>query len=138
VKRRAAIIICSNNEENIMTERPGQITSIAIMTLVSGVLNLLLGFGLTVGVVVGTLFIGIICAPLTILPAVLGIFEIIYGVKLLSNTADPVKPSQTIAILEIVTILFANVVSAVIGVIVLVLYNDEAVKAYFAEHAPAE
>lgn len=121
-----------------MKERPGQITSIAVMTLVSGVLNLLLGFGLTAAVVLGTLFIGIICAPITVLPAVLGVFEIIYGIKLLSDNGEPVKPSQAIAILEIITVLYANVISAAIGVIVLVLYSDEAVKAYFAEHAPAE
>lgn len=121
-----------------MNERPGQITSLAVMTLVSGVLNLLLGFGLTVGVVLGTFFLGIFCIPLTILPAILGVFEIIYGTKLLSNSGQAIKPSQAIAILEIITILYANVISAAIGVIVLVLYNDEAVKAYFAERVAAE
>jgi hypothetical protein len=94
----------------------------------------LLGFGLTVGVILGTFFLGIICAPITILPAILGIFEVIYGIRLLSNGKQSVKPAQTLAILEIISILYANVVSATIGVIVLVLYNDERVKAYFAEN----
>ena len=86
---------------------------------------------MTLAVVLGTFFLGIICAPITILPAILGIFEILYGVKLLSNPPQPVKPSQAIAILEIVTFIYLNVISGVIGILALTMYSDPEVKAYF-------
>jgi hypothetical protein len=114
-----------------LNEKPGMVTAIAIMTLVNGILNIFWGLGLTAAVVFGTLFIGIICAPITILPSVLGIFEVIYALKLLNNPPQPVQPSQAIAILEIVCILAGNVLSAVVGILVLVFYNDPQVKAYF-------
>ncbi len=68
-----------------------------------------------------------------ILPFVLGIFEIIYAAKLLANPPQPVQPSQAIAIMEICCILFANVISLVVGILALVFYNDVTVKAYFAK-----
>ena len=109
------------------------IQAIAIMTLANGILNILYGLGVTAAIVLGTFFIGIICAPLTILPVVLGIFEILYAVKLLATPPQPVKPSQTIAILEIVAVLSGNVISAVVGILALVFYTDANVKAYFAK-----
>jgi hypothetical protein len=113
-------------------QKPGMVQAIAIMTLVNGIFNILYGLSLTMGVVLGTLFIGIICAPVTILPTVLGIFEIVFAVKLLANPPQPVKPSPTIAILEIVTILTGNLISMIVGILALVFYNDANVKAYFA------
>lgn len=115
------------------TEKPGMFTALSIITLISGVLNIVYSLGLTAGIVLGTLGIGLICAPLTILPAVLGIFEILYAVKLLANPPQRVQPSQTIAILEICCILFGNVLSTIAGILALVFYNDPAVKAYFAK-----
>ena len=112
--------------------KPGMVQAVAIMTLINGILNILYGLSVTTVIVLGTFFIGIICAPVTILPVVLGIFEIIYAAKLIANPPQPVKPSQTIAILEIVAILSGNVISAVVGVLALVFYADTNVKAYFA------
>lgn len=114
-----------------IVERPSNVTTIGILTIVSGALNLLGGCGLTVSIVVGTIGLGLLCAPLTILPCVLGVFEIIYGAKLLANPPQPIQPSQAIAILEIATVLFANVVSLVVGILALVFYNDQTVKDYF-------
>ena len=114
------------------SDKPGMVTTIAIMTLVNGILNILWGLGATVAIVLGTIGVGLLCAPVTILPAVLGIFEIIYAAKLLPNPAQPVKPSQTIAILEIVCIIAGNVLSAVVGILALVFYNDQQVKDFFA------
>jgi hypothetical protein len=113
-------------------QKPGMVQAIAIMTLVNGILNILYGLSITAGIVFGTLFIGIICAPVTILPVVLGIFEILYAVKLMANPPHPVKPSQTIAILEIVAIITGNLISMVVGILALVFYSDANVKAYFA------
>ncbi len=112
-------------------EKPGKITALGIMTIVSGVINVVTGLGLTGSVVIGTLGIGLLCAPITILPSILGVFEIIYGIKVLANPPEPLKPSTTLAIMEIVTILFLNIPSVAIGIVALVLYNDDEVKNYF-------
>lgn len=113
------------------SEKPGMFTALAIMTLVSGILNIFYGLSITALTVIGTIGIGLLCAPVTILPSVLGIFEVLYAVKLLSNPQQPVRFSQAIAILEICCIITGNVLSAVAGVLALVFYNDAAVKAYF-------
>ncbi|PIW20121.1 MAG: hypothetical protein COW33_03305 [Anaerolineae bacterium CG17_big_fil_post_rev_8_21_14_2_50_57_27] len=116
-----------------LPQKPGMVQAIAIMTLVNGILNILYSLSLTGGIVLGTIGVGLLCAPITILPAVLGIFEILYATKILPNPPQPVQPSQTIAILEIVCIIFGNVISVVVGILTLVFYNDPAVRAYFAQ-----
>lgn len=110
-------------------EKPGKVQAIAIMTLINGILNVLAGISLTFAVVVGSLGIGLICLPVTILPTALGIFEIIGGTKLLGNPPRKFNV-QTIAIMEIIAILFGSVPSLVIGIINLVFYNEPEVKAF--------
>ena len=112
-------------------EKPGQVTAISVLTLISAIFNILLAIGWTIGSI--ATLVGIICVPLTILPAILGIFEIIYAAQLMSNPPKPVKPSQTIAILEIVCIFIGNPIALVSGILALVFYNDPAVKNYFAQ-----
>ncbi len=113
------------------SEKPGMVTGLFIATLISGILNVLLGLTLTAAIVLGTFGLGLFCAPVTILPTVLGIFEILYAVKLMSNPPQPVQPSQAIAILEICSILFGGVLSAGVGIFALVAYSDATVRAYF-------
>ena len=122
----------SENTYSPYGENPGLVKTIAIMTLVNGIFNILWGLGITAGVVLGTFFIGLICAPVTILPAVLGVFEMIYALKLLGNPPQPVQPSTSIAILEILCVLAGNVFSMIVGILALVFYNDLQVKDYFA------
>lgn len=112
-------------------QKPGLFTAIAVMTLTSGIVNLFWGFFAS-ATALGTI-VGIICLPLTVLPTILGIFEIIYAAKLLSAQPQPVQPSQPIAALEILSFIFGNVFSMVVGILALVFYNDLAVKNYFAE-----
>jgi hypothetical protein len=113
-----------------MQQKPTLVNVIAWTTLTSGIVNLVWGIGLSITVLAS--IVGIVCIPLTILPTVLGIFEILYAAKLLSNPPQPVKPSTTIAILEIVALLAGNVFSMVVGILSLVFYNDQVVKDYFA------
>jgi hypothetical protein len=113
-------------------DKPGMVTALSIMTLLNGILNILWGLGVTVSIVLGTLGLGLLCAPITILPAILGVFEIVYAVKLLADPPKPVRPSSTIAILEIAAIVAGNVVSLVVGIVALVFYADVSVKGYFA------
>lgn len=118
--------------------KPTYVNVIAWMTLASGIVNIIWGLILTGSVILGTFGFGLVCAPLTILPTALGIFEVIYAAKLLSNPPQRVQPSPTLAVLEIVTALFGNFFSVVVGILALVFYNDLTVRDYFARLNGAE
>jgi hypothetical protein len=113
------------------SQKPGLFTAIAVMTLTSGIVNLFWGY-IASASALGTI-VGIVCLPVTILPTILGIFEIIYAAKLLSSQPDPVKPSQSIAVFQILTIFYMNVFSLIVGILTLIFYNDVSVKEYFAQ-----
>jgi len=112
------------------SQKPTLIHVIAWMTLASGVVNLFWGVAAS-GTVLATI-VGIICTPFTILPTILGVFELIYAAKLFSNPAQPVQPSTNIAVFEIACVLTGNVFAMVVGILALVFYNDTVVKDYFA------
>ena len=117
-------------------QKPGQVQAIAIMTLISGILNILVALGWTVTAVfsiIPTVGISLLCVPVTILPGVLGIFELIYAANLMASPPKPTRPSQAIAIMEIICILSGNPYPLVVGILALVFYNDPAVQAYFAQ-----
>ena len=118
------------NTETIYPEKPTLVNVIAWTTLASGIVNI--GWGLAASATALLTIVGICCTPLTILPSILGIFEIIYAAKLLSSPPQAVRPATNLAILEIVCILAGNVFSMIVGIISLVFYNDPAVKDYFA------
>lgn len=105
--------------------KPGLYITIAAMTLTSGIVNLVWGF-------VASASTFMICLPITILPTILGIFEIVYAAKLFSSQPQPVKPSQSIAIFQISTFLYGNIFGGVVGILNLIFFNDQSVKEYFA------
>lgn len=111
-------------------EKPTLVNVIAWMTLASGVTNLIWGVAAS-GTALATV-VGIVCIPFTILPTILGVFELVYAAKLFSNPAQPVQPSTNIAVFEIASVLTGNVFSMVVGILALVFYNDTIVKDYFA------
>ncbi|MEO5887820.1 MAG: hypothetical protein ABIQ77_09165 [Anaerolineales bacterium] len=111
-------------------QKPTLVNVIAWMTLASGVTNLIWGVAAS-GTALATV-VGIICIPFTILPTVLGVFELIYAAKLFSNPAQLVQPSTNIAVFEIASVLTGNVFSMVVGILALVFYNDTVVRDYFA------
>ena len=111
-------------------QKPGLVTAIALMTLTSGIINLFWGF-VASATALGTI-IGVICLPITILPTILGVFEIIYAAKLLSAQPQPVQPSTSMAVFEILTFVMGNVFSMVVGILALIFYNDLTVKDYFS------
>ena len=111
---------------NLSQKRPTLVSVIAWTTLASGIVNVIWG------VVALSNFIGFICAPITILPVVLGVFEIVYAAKLLGTPPQPLRPSTNIAAFEIACVIFGNVFSMVVGILSLVFYNDIVVKDYFA------
>lgn len=119
-----------NLRQSNYLEKPTLVNVIAWMTLASGVINLVWGVAAS-GTVLSTV-IGVICVPFTILPTILGVFELIYAAKLLSNPAQPVQPSTYIAVFEIACVLTGNVFAMIVGILALVFYNDTVVKDYFA------
>jgi hypothetical protein len=111
-------------------QKPTLVNVIAWTTLASGITNIFWGFAAS-ATALATL-IGIVCIPLTILPTILGIFELIYAAKLFSNPPQALQPSTNIAVLEIASVLAGNVFSMAVGILSLVFYNDAIVKDYFA------
>jgi hypothetical protein len=120
----------SDNTCSTYNDSPGLVKTIAVMTLVNGIVNIFWGL-IAIATVTSTFFLWCL-APFAILPTILGVFEIIYAAKLLTDPPQPVQPSQTIAILEILCVLTGNVFSMIVGILSLVFYNDQQVKDYFA------
>lgn len=114
--------------------KPGKVQTIAVLTLISGITNILWPIILYTITGLATIFVGCLFLPLFMPPIVLGVFEIIYAAKILPDPIRPVKPSQAIAILEIISLLTGNLVSAAAGIVALLLYNDPEVRDFF-EHS---
>ncbi|MBN2537604.1 hypothetical protein JXB37_04955 [candidate division WOR-3 bacterium] len=102
--------------------KPSQVQTLGILTLISGILNCMIGVGLMFTVI-------------WILPAVygivVGILEIIYATKLMPDPIKVCRPNKTLAILEIITIINGSIFGLVVGILALVWYNDLKVKEYF-------
>ncbi|HDD62717.1 MAG TPA: hypothetical protein ENF22_09355 [Chloroflexi bacterium] len=111
--------------------KPGKVQNLSILIIISGVLNILGGGLLALLIIIGTIGIGLLCAPILVLPMVLGVAEIIYGINMMADPPRIEEPSLAIAILEICSILFGNIFGLVVGVINLVFINDQELKAYF-------
>ena len=120
----------SENAYSPYNDSPNLVKTIAVLTLINGIINIF--WGLIAAITVTASIVLICLAPLAILPTILGIFEIIYAAKLLTSPPQPVQPSSTIAILEILCVLTGNVFSMIVGILSLVFYNDPQVKEYFA------
>lgn len=118
-----------SNQNKTTYFRPDKVYAIAVLSLLNGIVNIIWGIVISIGAL--ATIVGICCIPITILPIVLGILEIIYAAKLLSNPPRPCQPNQTIAILDIICILYGNFISLVIGILLLVFYSDLDVKDWF-------
>jgi hypothetical protein len=116
---------------HMQTQKPTLVNVIAWTTLASGIVNLVWGLAAS-GTALATI-VGVICTPLTILPTILGVFEIIYAAKLLSNPPQAIQPSTNVAIFEIACVLTGNVFAMVVGILSLVFYNDQIVRDYFTQ-----
>ncbi len=115
-----------------LPHKPGALTAVGVMTLLNGLFNIAYGLTLTFGFAIS--IVGLLCTPLTILPSILGIFETLYGIRLLKNPLPRgMRPSQALAIWEIIAVVTGNLFSPVVGILALVFYNDSRVAAYFAE-----
>ena len=118
-----------SNQHNSQYYRPEKVTAIIVLSLINGIVSVFWGSIISIGAF--TTIVGICCLPVTILPIILGSFEIVYAVQLLNNQPRPCAPSKTIAILDIISILYGNFISLVIGILLLVFYGDLDVKEWF-------
>jgi uncharacterized membrane protein len=112
--------------------KPGKVAALGVLTLISGISNILAALILTISVIPVRSGLGVFCAPVTLLPLVLGVAEIVYAAKLLPNSPKPVNPSRILADLEIGCVLFGNVIAVIVGIVARILYRDEDIKKYFA------
>ena len=105
-----------------MIEKPSQLQTLGILTLISGILNC----------IIGVLFVFTV---VWILPAaysiVLGILEILYATKLMATPVRVDKIAKHIAIMQIVNIINGALLAVVTGILALVWTNDPKVKEYF-------
>jgi hypothetical protein len=116
-----------------LADKPGKISAIILLTLMSGLFNIFAALAGTAAVVTGTLGLGLLCcAPIAILPFVLGVFEVLHAFNLMASPPKPVQPNRTLSILEILTIFYGNVFSVIVGIVTLVFYSEPEVKNYFA------
>ena len=104
---------------------------LGIFMIVSGALNILTGAGWVLALIVT--LVGILCLPVALIPIGIGVWELVVGINIVNG--KPVKNVQVIGGFEIASILWANVLSMVAGILVLVFYNDPETRAYFESMA---
>ncbi len=118
------------SDQTVITNsyKPGKVQAIEIILLVSGIINILAGLGAACGFAAS--IIGIFCLPVVILPALLGAYEVYYASQLMSGKLVQASNIKTIAIFEIITIVYGNVPGLVAGILNLVFMEDLPVKDY--------
>lgn len=120
------------SEDPQFLNKPGKVQAIAIMTLISGILNIIWTFGLFITILVEGLAsfgIGCLCFPIMLLPLITAVFEIDASIKLLGN--PPRKANvQNVAIFQIINILSLSFTSLIFGILNLVFSNEPEVKNY--------
>lgn len=121
------------------TEKPGQVTAMGVLILVSGLTNAGLfvawGGAILTGAV-ASFGIGLLCLPCALPPIALAVFEFIIAAKLFGTNPATMKLHKAVAILEIVSIIFGNVTGLVSGILALVWLNDTRVQDWFNRNAP--
>jgi len=115
-----------------MTEaKPGKVQAIAIMTLIGGILA-------TLGALMWALFTFCIWIPF-IYGLVYGIMAIVNGSKMLgSRPWEGYRSAKTMGIMMIINIINCDVISLVMGIIILVFLNDPQVSNYMRTAQPGQ
>ena len=118
-----------------LAAKPAKVQAIAIMSLVSGILNCVGGLGW----LMAGLFMFLIGVVFTIIPAayllVVGILDIVYASNLMGASTAPVRPARHLAILNIVSIIFLNLIPCALGIANLVFYGDEETQRFFGNRS---
>jgi predicted Zn finger-like uncharacterized protein len=112
-------------------EVPGKVTGIAIMALIGGIMATLLGVIYLVSFGASTCGLGCLW-PGFYYSVVAGIMAIVKGSTMLGNDVRSVQPPTGIAIMLIINIINADVLSVTLGILMLVFCSDDEVTAYLA------
>lgn len=117
-----------------MPRKPGKLTAVAVIMLVSGIINCLYSLYYLV------LAPFTMCLSLFALPLILtaGILEIVHASKLLKDPITVHKPATGIAVLEICCVILCSMFSVVAGILALVFWGDPEVKQYYRDVAIAQ
>jgi hypothetical protein len=102
--------------------KPAKVANIGVLCLIGGIFSILVGIG----------WGGASCClwPPLYYSLVLGILAIVKGTALLGTSAQDHAPPIYIGVMLIINIINADIVSVVLGILVLVFCSDEEVKAY--------
>lgn len=119
--------------QGAMPKKPGKLTAIAVIMLVSGIFNCLYSLYYIV------LAPFTMCLSLIVLPLILttGIMEIVHASKLLKDPIPVYKPATAIAVLEICCVLLCSMFAVVAGILALIFWGDPEVKQYYRDCAIA-
>jgi len=121
-----------------MQEVPARMKTAAIIQLVSGALNIFV-MPLVVGMVIGTCMgvltiflggIGACCGAVGWILVPIGIFEVVSGIMGLTNPQSAGGIMKIAAIVELVSILFGGLLSAIAGGFTMMSLNDPEVAGY--------
>lgn len=119
--------------------KPGKVTALAVINLAQGILSTCYAAWLVfffLALALGSAGCGCIFMPLAVYPLVVGILAIVYGARLLPEPPGSVQPAHWLAVMQMCTLLFGDLVSFAAGVANLVLLNDPEVRAWFERHRP--
>jgi hypothetical protein len=115
---------------------PEKIRAIAIVSLISGIVSILIGLS-WLGTGLSIFIIGII---FTIVPGAyctaVGVLNVIYALQLMSSQPHTLRPAKYLAVLDIVSIIFLNFISCILGAVNLGFYRDKGVKGFFKTETP--
>jgi len=113
--------------------KPNSLQIVAIVWIISGILTIFWGFGLVVAAFAS--LIGILCLPLSIYPFVVGVLELMYGIRLASSPVSLKKAPVFVSVMEIFLVFWLDVFGLIAGIVTLVLLKGEDSTEYFAEQS---
>lgn len=125
-----------------MEPRPGALTAVGIVQLISGGLNVAVMWwvagtlGSTLGAMctglltLGMFPIGVLCGVLCAILIPVGILEIVSGIIILAAPQKCRTLATVTGIIELVSLIFGGLLSAIAGLVTVILMRDENVTRY--------
>jgi hypothetical protein len=111
------------------TTKPGILQVISVLDIINGLVNAVWGL---------LLFFGGITFILGIYAWVVATMSIIHAVRLSANPPRVTTPNKALAILQIVNFITGNLLSVVIGIVNLIIYERPEVRAFYKQLSRAQ